>query len=55
MGSGEYRLYLERHGEDHSTWPCPPPEPSSSLPSIPVEDQGDPGDFDQGQASAHSG
>lgn len=45
MGSGEYRLYLERHDPAHDTWPAPPPPPSESLPTAPLlEDHDDPGD-----------
>lgn len=36
MGSGEYRLYLERHGQEHDTIPCSGPAPSDSLPRIPA-------------------
>lgn len=39
MGSGQYRLYLEKHDPAHDTWPAPPPPPSDSLPRLPaVED-----------------
>ena len=47
MGSGEYRLYLERHDPAHDTWPAPPPPPSESLPTVPLEDQGDASDCEQ--------
>jgi hypothetical protein len=42
MTSGEYRLYLERHGEAHDTIPAPPPEPSDSLPRITAEEENEP-------------
>jgi hypothetical protein len=39
MGSGEYRLYCDKNGNDHPTWPAPPPPPSDSLPRLPLEEE----------------